>query len=382
MKQTSLRCTVCLISIALCLAGYGRDSQQDHLSETAKQALAARQWDEAARALEQLLPLAPDVAEVHANLGLAYFFGGKATEALASFERARRLNPKLPDVDAMIALSKAELGRCGEAIAGLNSAFDHPPDADIGRLSGLHLLRCLAELKQPEKEMQIGEKLNERFPNDPEILYQLSRVHAERSSELMSNLLRVAPDSAWMQYANAQVQESLDRPEAAAQEYRNALKSNPRMAGVHYKLGRLILSGSRTPDSLAQAKSEFEQELAVAGNNADAEYELGEIDREQARPEAAIARFGSAVRLQPDFVEAQIALAKTLLEQGRAAEALPRLQRAAQVEPRNKVPHYLLGTAYKALGQADRANQEFAAYKQLDSSHSSASSQSAEPDRN
>ena len=77
----------------------------------------------------------------------------------------------------------------------------------------------------------------------------------------MSALLRTAPDSAWMHYANAQVQESLDRMDTAAQEYRHALEKNPTMLGVHYRLGRLILRASRTPEAIESAKDEFSRSL-------------------------------------------------------------------------------------------------------------------------
>jgi len=274
-----------LLVIATFSVAQQRDSDLDRYSDDARRALDAKKWGEAVEALKQLARLAPEVPEVHANLGLAYFFEGRPAEALASFERAQKLKPQLPQVKAMIGLSEAELGRCTEAINILTSAFEHPADSETGRLSGLHLLRCYSQLKQPDKALVAGETLLARYQDDAEILYQLSRLHAERSSDLMSALLRSAPDSAWMHYANAQVQESLDRPDAAAQEYRHALEKDPRIAGVHYKLGRLILRQSRTPTSLENARREFEQELALAPSNADAEYEIGEICREKAQPQ-------------------------------------------------------------------------------------------------
>src|SRR6202041_1370752 len=113
-----------------------------------------------------------------------------------------------------------------------------------------------AGLKQFEKAFAAGEGWGRRYPADPEILYQVSRLHSDRSYVLMSELVRAAPDSAWTHYANAQVQESLDRFDAAGQEYRNALARDPHLLGAHYRLGRVILSASRTPDSIARAKGE------------------------------------------------------------------------------------------------------------------------------
>src|SRR5690348_3343497 len=69
-------------SIAVCEQGQG---DLDPYSDNARQALTAKEWDEAAQALEHLVHLAPDVPEVYANLGLAYFFEGRPVEALAAF---------------------------------------------------------------------------------------------------------------------------------------------------------------------------------------------------------------------------------------------------------------------------------------------------------
>jgi tetratricopeptide (TPR) repeat protein len=371
-----------LLALATCSLAQQRESDLDRFSDNARRALDAKRWGEAVEALQHVARLAPDVPEVYANLGLAYFFEGKPAEALVSFERAQKLQPQLPQVDTMIGLSEAELGRCTKAISILTSAFDRPTDADTGRLSGLHLLRCYSQLKQPDKALLVGETLLERYPADPEILYQVSRLHAERSADLMSTLVRTAPDSAWMHYANAQVQESLDRPDAAAQEYRHALEKDPTILGVHYKLGRLILSGSRNPTSVEKARREFEQELALSPTNADAEYEIGEIYREKAQPQDAITHFERAIRYHPDFVEARLALAKTLLELGHPADALPHLQAAERLDPENKIPHYLLASAYKSLGDSDQAAKEFAVYRKLGASPPSAVSQSSSSDRN
>jgi tetratricopeptide (TPR) repeat protein len=362
----AIRCAgLLLLAGVTSVSGQERDTELDRYSDLARQALAAKQWVEAAQALEHLAKLAPQVAEVQANLGLARYFEGRPAEALGSFERARELNPGLGQVDLMIGLCDADLGRYGEAVRRLAPAFEHPPDEETGRLIGLHLERSYAELKQFDKAMATGEELVRRYPNDPEILYQLSRLHADRSFALMSDLVRAAPDSAWTHYANAQVQESLDRFDAAEQEYRNALQRDPRMLGVHYHLGRVILRASRTTDSIEKARREFEQELEISPGNADAEYELGEIDREHGNLDAAAGHFDRALHYHPEFVEAQVGMAKTLMKLGRPGDALPHLAEAARLDPGNKVPHYLLASAYKSMGDAASAAREISLYQKL-----------------
>lgn len=363
----AVRCSVLVLLAVGVTTVYGqqRDADLDRYSDQARQALAAKKWAEAAEALEHLARLAPDVAEVQANLGLALYFEGRPDQALTAFERARKLNAALPQVNVMIGLCDADLGRYHEAVELLASAFEHPPDEETGRLIGLHLERSYAELKQFDKALTAGEELVRRYPNDPEILYQVSRLHVDRSFALMSDLVRVAPDSAWTHYANAQVQDSLDRFDTAEQEYRNAIQRDPRMLGAHYHLGRVILRASRTTDSVEKARREFEQELEISPGNADAEYELGEIEREKGNLDGAVAHFDRALRTHPEFVEAQVGIAKTLMKLGRPGDALPHLAEAARLDPGNKIPHYLLATAYRSMGDTASAAREIGLYQKL-----------------
>jgi len=344
----------------------------ERLSAESRGALESHRWPEAAAALEKLAKLNPNVAEVHANLGLAYYFEGRPSQALASFERALKLKPGISQAEVMVGICEAELGRNKEAIALLAPAFRKPSDPEIGRLVGLHLLHSYTHLKQPDKAITTGEELLKRYPDDPEILFHVSRAYADRSYELMSTLMHSAPDSAWVYYANAQVQESLARFDIARQAYENVLKRQPAMPGVHYRLGRVILLGSpRTPESIEEATRAFEQELANDPHNADAEYELGEINREQGNYNLALDHFSRAVAEQPDFVEARIGLGRTLLKEGQTAEAVRHLKEAVRLDAESKVPHVLLANAYRALGDSSAARAEMDAYQKLNQAETS-----------
>jgi tetratricopeptide (TPR) repeat protein len=342
------------------------------LSSDAKSALEAGEWLTAAAALEQLAKLRPKVAEVHANLGLAYYFLGRPSQAMDSFVRALKLKPELPQAKVMIGICQAELGHNTEAIAILAPAFRKPFDPKIDRLIGLHLERAYSELKQFGKAVTTGEELLRRYPDDAEILFQVSRFYADRSFQLMSDLMRTAPDSAWVHYANAQVQDSLARYDLARQEYENVVKRQPAMPGVHYRLGRVILLGSPlTPESIEEATREFEQELANDARNADAEYELGEISREQAKYDLAFDHFSRAVTQQPNFVEARIGLGRTLLKKGQTSQAVPHLKEAVRLSPENKVAHVLLANAYRALGDSVASQSEMDAFNKLEQAETS-----------
>jgi len=139
--------------------------------------------------------LAPDVAEVQGNLGLAYYSQNKVLPARQAFERALKLNPKMTQARVMLGLCDAELGRYAEAMVILEPAFRPPADREIGRLIGLNLQRAYSALHLEDKALMAANELVKRYPDDPEILFQISKLFAGRSYRLMRTLMKVAPDS-------------------------------------------------------------------------------------------------------------------------------------------------------------------------------------------
>jgi protein O-mannosyl-transferase len=58
-------------------------------------------------------------------------------------------------------------------------------------------------------------------------------------------------------------------------------------------------------------------------------------------------------------------LGKALVHLGRAPEALPHLEKAAQADPENANVHYQLAMAYRKLGRKSDADREFGIFRSL-----------------
>jgi tetratricopeptide (TPR) repeat protein len=347
------------------------ENDPEIISRQAQEAMAAKDWPAATKSLEKLAEQAPNVSEIQANLGLAYYSQNRVMEAAKAFERALKLNPKMQRADMMLGLCYAELGRNREAVPILSSAFRRPADKQMGRLVGLDLQRAYAGLEQYDKAIAVADELLKRYPNDPEIIFQSSRLHADRAYELMNHLMQGSPDSVWVHYAKAEVHASLQHHDLAIMEYRKVLEMEPRMPSIHFRVGREILQGSKETNAVDAALHEFELELAISPENSDAEYEIGEICRQRAQLEAAIEHFSKAVQYHPNFAQARIGLASTLISRGEIREALAHLLEAVRIEPQNEVAHFRLASVYKSLGDAANHQKEMAFFQRLHSAGAS-----------
>jgi len=333
-----------------------------------ERALAEGRYADAQTAYEALRQLTPGTAEVHARLGLIYFQQGRFTEAIPPLRDALRLKPGLPKVDALLAMSLSELGKYDEALPGVKKAFAQSADPILRRMAGLHLQRIYTGLGRDQDAVDAALRLVRLHPDDPEVLYHSGRLFANFAYLQTMKLATVAPESVWVHQAAGEANESQGLYDAAIREYQQVVAAVPRRPGVRFRIGRALLARAKANASsgdLDQARKAFEEELAVDPTNANAAYELGEMDRTAGDFPSARQRFEQAVTHYPAFEHALTGLGRTLLALGRAAEALRHLQGALKVNPENEVALYQMAQAYRALGDAAGHERALADFKRV-----------------
>jgi len=240
--------------------------------EAAQAAITTGNYAEAQQVLENLAQVHPDIAEIHANLGLVYFQEKKFEQAVSELRRALKLKPSLTKSEYVLAMSLSEMSRYGDALPGLEKGF-HSTDRAMKRMCGLQLERAYTALKHDDKAVEVALELNRLYPNDPEILYHNGKIFGNFAFLSMQKLSQAAPDSVWTHQAAAEAYESQGSYDSAISEYRQVLEIEPRRPGVHYRLGRTLLARSQASSSVADrsdALREFEQELSLDPLNASA----------------------------------------------------------------------------------------------------------------
>ena len=338
-------------------------------AEEGEKALESNRYGDAEKAFEKLRELEPGVAEVHLKLGVIYFQQGKFQPAVTALRQALKLKPGLPNADILLAMSLAELGHYREALPGLEKGFRRSSDAALKRMAGLQLERAYTGLRRDSQAVEVALELNKLYPDDPEVLYHGGRLFGNFAYLSMQKLAQVAPSSVWRHQASGEAYESQGNVDLAVAEYREVLKLSPGRPGIHLRLGRVILSrafgGNARPDDLTEASKEFALELETDPTNANAAYELGEIQRRAGEFAKACELFGTAVKYYPDFQEAQVGMGRALISLQKPGEALPHLRKAIELNPEDDVPYYHLAQVYGALGKQAEQQKALADFRRL-----------------
>jgi tetratricopeptide (TPR) repeat protein len=258
----------------------------------------------------------------------------------------------------------AESGHCREALPLLKTAVGRATDPESKKRLGLSGVHCGIALHDLDSAAGFLRTLNSAFPNDPEVLYLTVHVYSDLSIRASQKLMVTAPTAYQVRLLNGEALEAQGKWDEAVAEYREVLKRNPNLPGIHYRVGRLVLSGPKTDENKKAAEIEFEEEIKIDPSNAGAEYILGELARQDQQFPLAIGHFERATKLDAGFADAFIGLGRSMLEDGRNAEAIAPLQTAAKLRPDNPAPHFYLSTAYRRTGRPDEAQRELALHEQ------------------
>lgn len=286
--------------------------------------------------------------------------------SLALGQQAKTASPPQPGMTPEKALSLAEQGHCRETIATLKHALSSQIDSTTKKAIGVVGVRCSLAVDDRDSALDFIHVLHRQFPQDPDVLYVVVHAYSDLSTRTAQDLGRTAPNSFAAHKLNAEALEMQGKWEPAQLEYEWMIKQQPNTPGIHFLLGRLLLSRPDAPaDAMEQAKQEFLKEIQIDPNNAGAIYILGELDRRDQKWDAAIARYTQALKADPNLAEAYLGLGYCLVNLKKYEEAISPLRTAERLIPQNPEVHHSLGTALQRTGHTEEAQKEFGIHESL-----------------
>lgn len=272
-------------------------------------------WYLAIAHYQRALALDPHWEGAHYGLGEVYLRQNKLDQAKAEFRQELNLDPERASASTGYRHAVADFNR---------GAF---------QAAETELLSLLA-----------------KNPKDLKARYLLGRTYGSLSLSTLAQLLATAPGSYRAHQLQAQTYAYRGEVDKALAEYRIVEQQHPELPGLHFAIGELVWKKRDT----GQAESEFQKELQLNPDHAEANAELGTILVSEHNPVAAIPYLEKALRLKPDLTIVHEQLGKAFYQQKNFQKAIGELRQALATDQDGNV-HYMLGMVYRDMGRSQES---------------------------
>ena len=182
-------------------------------------------------------------------------------------------------------------------------------------------------------------------------------VEQGRYEEAVSRLLRVLEVEPNTGIAYVQLGTAYTRTkqyDKALPVLRKAVALKAQSSLAQYELGLALFETG----SWKEAVPEFEQVVAKMPKWADAQFSLASVYARTDRVPEAMEHLDICLSLDPAHYRANLLRGRILSLQHKAAEAVPNLEKAAEVQPDSREAHLFLADAYEQLGESVKAAAE------------------------
>jgi tetratricopeptide (TPR) repeat protein len=308
--------------------------------------------DQAIAAFRKAADLAPSAGIVFFRLGDAYMKKHDYAGAIPPLKRAAELNPDSPPVHQLLGYALLTEGYASEAIPHLEMVHEY------GALG-------IAQLQagQPAEAVTNLQAALAKSPNDPDLLYYLSRAGTSLSSQSLDKLLAAFPNTARGHQALGQNYYVVKMLPEAAKEYEQALALRPDLPGLRLELGQVYAAGSEWE----KAEEQFREETKLQPGNAEAAYRLGDALLQQGKMKEAAEELRRSDQLRPDMPETLYSLGKAdALNDPTAAEhELARVIELEKETPLAGQAYLVLAGIHRKQGKTDQAAHEMQEYRRI-----------------
>jgi tetratricopeptide (TPR) repeat protein len=365
--------------------GLNQDGHQHEVAEHVARAAAATQDRDFERAEDEwktVVRLDPGSAQAFNNLGLIYYLEHKYPEAQDALGKALKLDPSLVNARILLGACLVRERKPGAAIEELAPTLNSRLTDSAEKTARVALHEAWFARGNYGRALDVLKPVAEKYPRDVDVRYNLGQTYLELAAQEFRQIALIDPQSYRIHQVMAQ---SLERQgqghyRDAISEYRETLRQKPDLPGIHYQIGLLyrIYGDRNTPATDDAALQEFEAELKINPYDAASEYRMGRIYRKRQDLQNASVHFLRAVELDGSLVNARLALAEVLQQQGNLEQAQRQLVAATRLQPDNPSALYRLAQVYKQQGNEKARAEEMAKFEQAKAKQLEAQQRDAE----
>lgn len=374
-----------LLLIASTLIACGQSSDQDLMAE-GRQYLENEDYQGAIVIYKTVLDKSPEKMEARLALGKAYMMTGKLDQAEMSFEKYARQNPYDPEL--LLETSKLKIMRKDypAAIEILISYLEKSPESAEG-----HLLLGKAYWGEAQADKAVVEvnKSLELDPNSADAWLSLAHMmlateRKDESAKAIDELLAKEPDNRQALYFKAKLAQVDNDIVAYNKIFETIVQKHPSDVFAKYVYGKGLLEdgefervntialeliaaapqapyGKKLLGLLQYAKKEFKavvntfHEVVSSVQDPESYFYLGMGYYGLGDLETAITQLRIAAERSNEFLKAREMISLILLQQKRLNESIAEAEKIISIDPENVIARVILGDAYTAKGEADKA---------------------------
>src|SRR5207245_2754783 len=189
---------------------------------------------------------------------------------------AVRQRPGLWELQALLGMCQRRAGRMAEARKNLEQAFPKLQEVKLRIQAGMELIDLYFGSGDLDQAAGVVSTLKQLDPANTEILYTAQRIYSSLADESMLTVAMTAPGSPRMHQLMGHEMARQGNMAGAIAHYREALKLDPQLPGLHFELAEM-LNTSSDGSGAAEAENEYKAALAANPFDATAECRLGEI---------------------------------------------------------------------------------------------------------
>ncbi len=311
----------------------------------------------ATKAFQVSIRLDPKAWQAEYNLALLEISGANFAEAERHLRHVVSTMPKLVLPRNALAFTLRRLDRPQDAEEELRSGLKENPESR-------ELLSSLADLLSSEGRysaaIEFWTHASQLEPSNNDIKLSLAislseNKETEEAVALLKALMAAQPDleAAHVDLGTIYARQSNYR--LAAEEFRQALRLDPRDDVARLSLGRslILLGGNQEAAEILPAY--------IAHHNGDFQghYLLGSAYRGLGDYVKAEPELRAALKLNAEHSDLNYNLGFVLAHTGRAREALVFFRKAINLDPGAEPPKFAMATALRTLGEEDQAQQVY-----------------------
>ncbi|MGC2019385.1 MAG: tetratricopeptide repeat protein [Candidatus Acidiferrales bacterium] len=342
------------VAILLALQASSASPALQHL-HAGVEADQSGQVDQAVAEFQKATELDPKLAAAFVDLGGALIEKHDYAAAVPPLKRAVALSPNLEGAHRLLGYALLAQGFAAEAVPHLEKAHEE------GAL-GVALL----EADRLPEAVAVLQKALAKNPDDPDLLYNYGRACGLLSKQVFDELEARFPDSARAHQMMAQDYAALRDVPGAEREFQEALKLRPQTPGLHLQLGELYARAQQWD----KAAEQFQLETQVQPGSAEAFYRLGESLLQLGKFHEAREALVSSDQLKTDMPETLYLLGKAALLDGDETLAQKSWEHLLKLEENTSLAaqaHFGLSGIYRKQGKTAEADREMEAFRKLQS---------------